>query len=317
MPYTDTWNAAFEALPADGDLVSQGADRIRDTKLAVRERLEKDHYLAIAGTDADHGEHVKVTLRVQTSKPTAEADKGWLYSKDVSAKAELFYEDEDGDEVQLTTGGAVNSGAPVKATGAELDTGTDDDKFATALALVTSHNVPSVAPSTSGNVLTSNGTDWTSTTPVAIAGSVLQVVNYNSGALQTISSSIPADDTIPQITEGTEWGTLAITPASVTNKLVIDVVIQISPDINQSTVVVALFQGTTANALAAAIGDRPWGGGNITVSLKHYMAAGSIAAITFRVRVGAVGTAYINGESAARLFGGVMSSSITITEIKV
>ena len=54
-----------------------------------------------------------------------------------------------------------------KATGAELDTGTDDAKYATAKALKDSHNVPSVAPSTSGNVLTSDGTDWTSAAPAA------------------------------------------------------------------------------------------------------------------------------------------------------
>ena len=57
--------------------------------------------------------------------------------------------------------------ANAKATGAELDTGTDDAKFATAKALVDSHNVPSVAPSTSGNILTSNGTDWTSAAPAS------------------------------------------------------------------------------------------------------------------------------------------------------
>lgn len=55
----------------------------------------------------------------------------------------------------------------VKATGSELDTGTDDAKFATAKALKDSHNVPSVTPGTSGNVLTSNGTDWTSAAPAA------------------------------------------------------------------------------------------------------------------------------------------------------
>jgi len=54
---------------------------------------------------------------------------------------------------------------PVKATGAEINTGTDDAKFATAKALKDSHNVPSVAPSTSGNILTSDGTDWISSEP--------------------------------------------------------------------------------------------------------------------------------------------------------
>jgi len=57
--------------------------------------------------------------------------------------------------------------ANTKATGAELDTGTDDVKFATAKALKDSHNVPSVVPSTAGNILTSDGTDWTSAAPGA------------------------------------------------------------------------------------------------------------------------------------------------------
>ena len=101
MAYTDTWNAAFEAAPADGDQVSEGAERIRDTRLGIRERMEKDHYMAIAGTDADHGEHVKVTLRVG-SAPTPAANKGYLYAKDVSSIAELHYIDENSVETQLT-----------------------------------------------------------------------------------------------------------------------------------------------------------------------------------------------------------------------
>ena len=50
----------------------------------------------------------------------------------------------------------------VKASGIELDTGTDDAKFATAKAIKDAKNVPSVAPGAVGNVLTSDGTDWTS-----------------------------------------------------------------------------------------------------------------------------------------------------------
>jgi hypothetical protein len=63
--------------------------------------------------------------------------------------------------------------ANAKASGAELDTGTDDTKFATAKAINDSHNVPSVAPGTSGNVLTSDGTDWTSSAPGAPASHAL------------------------------------------------------------------------------------------------------------------------------------------------
>ena len=57
--------------------------------------------------------------------------------------------------------------ANAKATGAELDTGTDDAKFITAKAINDSHNVPMVAPGTTGNVMKSNGTDWISDAPAA------------------------------------------------------------------------------------------------------------------------------------------------------
>ncbi len=72
---------------------------------------------------------------------------------------------------------------PVKASGAELDTAEDDAKFATAKALKDSHNVPSVAPGTSGNLLTSNGTDWTS------AAAPVSVSVTTKGDLQTYSTA--------------------------------------------------------------------------------------------------------------------------------
>ena len=76
-------------------------------------------------------------------------------------------------EVRTIINVADGATANAKATGAELDTGTDDVKFATAKALKDSHNVPSVAPGTSGNLLTSNGTDWTSAAPGAPASHAL------------------------------------------------------------------------------------------------------------------------------------------------
>jgi len=56
------------------------------------------------------------------------------------------------------------------AIGSEVDTGTNDTKIVTAKAINDSHNVPSVAPSTAGNILTSDGTDWISSAPVATGG---------------------------------------------------------------------------------------------------------------------------------------------------
>jgi len=105
MAYSETWDAAYEAVPAGTENVSDGDDRIRAFKGSIRERIEKDHYMAIAGTDADHGEHKRITFHEPIAKPTAVANKGFLYGKDVGAKIELHFEDEDGDEVQLTSAG--------------------------------------------------------------------------------------------------------------------------------------------------------------------------------------------------------------------
>jgi hypothetical protein len=109
MAYIYTWNSAFEAKPADIDNISDGAAEIRKFKVAVRERLATNHYFDTAGTDADHGEHTYITLREQSSKPTAAANKGYMYTKEVSGKAELFWEDEDGNEIQFTSAGAPST----------------------------------------------------------------------------------------------------------------------------------------------------------------------------------------------------------------
>lgn len=72
---------------------------------------------------------------------------------------------------QLSTDAAGNLQAqidalPTKTTGAEVATGTDDFKYITPKAIKDSHNVPNAVPSTAGNLLQSDGTDWLSGAPV-------------------------------------------------------------------------------------------------------------------------------------------------------
>ena len=81
----------------------------------------------------------------------------------------------------------------VKATGAELDTGTDDAKFATAKATKDSHNVPNVAPSTDGNVMTSDGTDWGSEAPAGDATKLPLAGGTMTGDIQLGETDIKLD----------------------------------------------------------------------------------------------------------------------------
>jgi hypothetical protein len=172
---------------------------------------------------------------------------------------------------------------------------------------------PAVSGSTTLTLPALTGTVLTNKT----AGTVLQVVNFQTGAVATGTTSIPRDNTIPQITEGNEYMSLAITPTNVNNKLKIDVVFNYAHDNGTNNAVqLALFQDSTSNALAA-VQDQINTDHFSQLVLIHYMTAGTVSATTFKVRAGAnsTGTLTFNGQQGSRFMGGVMASSITITEI--
>ena len=152
-------------------------------------------------------------------------------------------------------------------------------------------------------------------TRAATAGKVVQMVNTQTGAVATGTTVMPLDDTIPQITEGDQYMTLNITPNNASNILFIQVVAFASSSV-LARLSVALFVGSTANALAVVSLTTRSGGEPVGQALNHRMVAGGTSALTFRVRIGpgAAATTTFNGEASTRLFGGVAASSITITE---
>lgn len=152
--------------------------------------------------------------------------------------------------------------------------------------------------------------------PASVSGRVAQIVTTTTGAVATGTTTVPADDTIPQITEGTEFITRAITPTNASSTLVIDVVLFFSSSA-VAHVISALFQDSTANALKASMFKAQTTGDIYQISFQHVMAAGTTSSTTFRLRSGpaSAATLTINGVSGARLMGGVFASSITITEV--
>lgn len=148
--------------------------------------------------------------------------------------------------------------------------------------------------------------------PIAFTQNVLQQVRSSNTTFSTVTGSIPQDDTIPQITEGTEIFSLSITPKSSSSVLVFEVVVT-----GQNTAgyvsALCLFKTGTSNALACTCFS---GGADVfTWKLLYSQSSGSTSAQTFTVRLGKeVGNIYINGISTGRLFGGVQTSYFTITE---
>ena len=148
-------------------------------------------------------------------------------------------------------------------------------------------------------------------------GKVVQVVNVQDGAVATGTTTMVADNSIPQNTEGNEFMTLAVTPTNASNNLRIDVSCIVSVPVAAQWLSVALFQDSTANALSGILEIYAHTNNDVgSFHLTHWMAAGTTSATTFKVRAGtsAAGTVTFNGRSGSQYFAGVMASSITITE---
>ena len=140
-----------------------------------------------------------------------------------------------------------------------------------------------------------------------------------TGALATGSTVLPFDDTVPQNTEGDQYMTLAITPTSALNRLLIEIVGHFGQTANIG-LGLALFQDSVVNAIASS-GSPAMSGivanQNVQARLYWEMNAGVVTSTTFKVRCGpqAAGTTSFNGANAVRVYGGNLVSMFKITEI--
>lgn len=206
------------------------------------------------------------------------------------------------------------------------ETGTGSLVFGTSPTIVT----PTIASFASANHDHSNsagggqlvGTSALTTGSVdhtlVAAGFCVQQAGNMVSAVNTGTTVMPFDDTIPQNTEGVEFITQAITPKSATNILVIEATLSLAHTSAAGYLSVALFQDTTANALAAISGWYDVANSSDYRVIRHRMVAGTTSSTTFKIRAGnsSAGTVTLNGTAGSRMMGGVMASSLVIREYK-
>lgn len=147
-------------------------------------------------------------------------------------------------------------------------------------------------------------------------GKVLQQVEFYTGTSATGTTTIPLDNTIPQITEGTQFLTLGITPISATSKLKIEVtaLVQYSVFVFLAT---ALFRDSGADAIATVLTTTSRTNPTDTrqSTITYTVPSNSTTLTTFTVRCGGnnAGTLTFN---AGAFYGGTLASGITITEVE-
>lgn len=227
-----------------------------------------------------------------------------------------------GNAAGAPTFGAVSLTADVSGTLPVGNGGTGQTSYTDGQLLIgnSSGNTLTKATLTAGSgISVTNGGGSITIAASGGSGKVVQVVNTQTGAVATGSTYIPDDDSIPQNTEGDQYMSLAITPTNASNILKIDVVFNGGCSEATRWTTVALFQDSGANALAAGREYNSVATAFATVAFSHYMTAGTTSATTFKVRAGGdingASSMTFNGQGGSRKLGGVLASSITITEL--
>jgi len=167
-----------------------------------------------------------------------------------------------------------------------------------------------------------NTSQWVPSMPLPVPAAnppqtVLQTKMFQTGAHLSGTGVIPSDNTIPQITEGSEFMALAFTPLSAASKLVIDVSFMGSVNLAGGYVLgVALFRNGVADALGGKLVHTIGQQYLTDINFAHTMTSGTTSALTFSVRAGcsSATTTWMNGDSTPR-WGGAVASSIVIQEV--
>lgn len=152
---------------------------------------------------------------------------------------------------------------------------------------------------------------------IAPAGAVIQTISAVLSTASNFTPAIPLDATIPQITEGTQVVSAAITPSSSSSKIRVTWSLQLSRQSNTDPdVIAALFNGAT-NAVFSTCFELFARAENRVAT--YIDSPATTSPVTYSVRVGSSGgtTIYINSTPAlSTLLGATAVSTLILEEIK-
>ena len=150
-----------------------------------------------------------------------------------------------------------------------------------------------------------------------LPGDTVQTRRATTSSEVDITSNIPADNTIPQNTEGVQVLTQAITPRSATSLMRLSGYAAAAAAA-VSTLSLAIFRDSVADALSASLGGTAATDGYLSVcSVYHTEQSPGISAVTYKLRAGRTnGSFYVNATAVSTgLFGGTSYAHLQVEEI--
>jgi len=150
-----------------------------------------------------------------------------------------------------------------------------------------------------------------------LPGQEVQRQRSPTGAVATGSTAFAIGAGIPQNTAGDQYMSQAITPTSSANVLEIEAQLYLSHASSTAVQSAAIFQDSTANALAASAVGPAVATNEFQIRIMHEMLAATLSSTTFKIRSGNVNgnVTTFNGTGGAQDFGGVANSFIRVREI--
>ena len=149
----------------------------------------------------------------------------------------------------------------------------------------------------------------------ANSGTVLQRTRVSSTAQSQPTTVIPADNTTPLSSEGTQILSTSFTPTSTSNKIEVKFNGLLAHTSAGGILVLALFEGSTCKG---AKWMKQMSNGTGISSIEFEFTPSSTDAATYSLRYGpTAGTANVNRDSASTFtLGGLSEISMTVTEVK-
>ena len=204
----------------------------------------------------------------------------------------------------------------IKTTKIIGETGVDAVNFTSGLNVTgvsTSTNV-SVASSITASTFFGNGAGLTNVS----AGTLIRKVGYTISRQSISESSFPMDDTIPQITEGTQFFSQAYTPSTAN----CDLYIYCSAGVRERTNVaddvgMALFVSGTNDALRVVSGFMVGYGHGEMLHIYHKMPSWGVSEKTFSLRAhkgNSINYQEMYGGYASQKFSAAASETLFIVE---